>query len=351
MVEPGRKFVKGSSKYRYGFNGKENDNEVKGEGNNIDFGSRTYDSRLGRFLSVDPLGIHYPWQSTYVYASDNPIKFIDFEGEGPGEPIDATLESRLKYNLFAFSFVDVLKKSNNFSLRALENWGWKNNPTQQQENKVKGLAGESIVVADLKMIPVFTHEKNGKKNSWSPQYAPATSALTSINASGDVDADKTIDIIYSGRTGSNLAGNYKFGITMPFVGSDGNVINKNKGETYETRNVNLVIEVKTGTLPSAFSIGFSQALRQTEKLNARSPYTQNVPVVAIDRDAYLQAIKIPSFKKAVDNFINGGGRILNIDNLNSRAESLKNEARNEVRNGTNPNSSLPSQTNRPADNN
>ncbi len=41
--------------YRFGFNGKENDNEVKGTGNQIDYGERIYDPRLGRFLSIDPL--------------------------------------------------------------------------------------------------------------------------------------------------------------------------------------------------------------------------------------------------------------------------------------------------------
>ena len=43
-----------SEKYRFGFNGKENDNEVKGAGNSLDFGARIYDSRLGRWLSCDP---------------------------------------------------------------------------------------------------------------------------------------------------------------------------------------------------------------------------------------------------------------------------------------------------------
>lgn len=33
---PGRKFNGGD--YRYGCNGKENDNEIKGEGNHLDFG-------------------------------------------------------------------------------------------------------------------------------------------------------------------------------------------------------------------------------------------------------------------------------------------------------------------------
>lgn len=39
--------------YRFGFNGKENDNEVKGTGNSVNFGVRIYDSRLGRWMATD----------------------------------------------------------------------------------------------------------------------------------------------------------------------------------------------------------------------------------------------------------------------------------------------------------
>src|SRR5215218_8453250 len=53
--------LSGTSVYRYGFNGKENDPEIKGEGNQQDYGMRIYDPRLGKFLSVDPLGKKYPW--------------------------------------------------------------------------------------------------------------------------------------------------------------------------------------------------------------------------------------------------------------------------------------------------
>jgi RHS repeat-associated protein len=66
--------------YRYGFNGKENDNEVKGSGNQQDYGMRIYDPRLGRFLSVDPITNDYPWYTPYQFAGNKPIAFIDLDG-------------------------------------------------------------------------------------------------------------------------------------------------------------------------------------------------------------------------------------------------------------------------------
>ena len=66
--------------YRYGFNGKENDNEVKGTGNQQDYGFRIYDPRLGRFLSVDPLTPSYPMLTPYQFASNRPIDGIDLDG-------------------------------------------------------------------------------------------------------------------------------------------------------------------------------------------------------------------------------------------------------------------------------
>jgi RHS repeat-associated protein len=85
MQMPGRKFSGG---YRFGFNGKENDNEVKGEGNQIAFEERIYDPRLGRFLSIDPIANKYPFQSPYVFAANNPIALIDVKGMGPGDPLE-----------------------------------------------------------------------------------------------------------------------------------------------------------------------------------------------------------------------------------------------------------------------
>ena len=81
MEQPERKWKIGSGFYRYGFNGKENDNEVKGNGNQQDYGMRIYDTRLGRFLSVDPITKSYPWLTPYQFASNIPIDGIDLYGQ------------------------------------------------------------------------------------------------------------------------------------------------------------------------------------------------------------------------------------------------------------------------------
>jgi RHS repeat-associated protein len=75
---PGRLY--NGANYRHGFNGKENDNEIKGTGNQQDYGLRIYDTRLGKFLSVDPLYRQYPWNSNYAFAENSPIENLDLDG-------------------------------------------------------------------------------------------------------------------------------------------------------------------------------------------------------------------------------------------------------------------------------
>jgi len=59
----------------------EKDNEMKGSGNSYDFGARIYDSRLGRFLSVDRYKDKFAFQSGYSFASNSPVAFIDKGGD------------------------------------------------------------------------------------------------------------------------------------------------------------------------------------------------------------------------------------------------------------------------------
>jgi RHS repeat-associated protein len=84
MLMPGRSYSAGA--YRYGFNGKENDNEVKGTGNQQDYGMRIYDPRIGRFLSVDPVSAEFPWITPYAFAENDVIKNVDLDGLEKASP-------------------------------------------------------------------------------------------------------------------------------------------------------------------------------------------------------------------------------------------------------------------------
>jgi RHS repeat-associated protein len=64
-----------SDAYKYGFNGMEKDDEMKGEGNSYTTEFRQHDPRIGRWLSVDP--IVYEWQSMYCAFNNNPVIFMD----------------------------------------------------------------------------------------------------------------------------------------------------------------------------------------------------------------------------------------------------------------------------------
>ena len=69
-----------SGGYRYFFNGQETDNEVLGKGALHAFEYRMHDTRTGRFWSVDPLAGKFPRNSTYAFAENSPIAFLELEG-------------------------------------------------------------------------------------------------------------------------------------------------------------------------------------------------------------------------------------------------------------------------------
>jgi hypothetical protein len=53
---------------------------VFGESSLFAFEYRMHDARLGRFWSVDPLAAKYPWNSTYAFAENSPVGFLELEG-------------------------------------------------------------------------------------------------------------------------------------------------------------------------------------------------------------------------------------------------------------------------------
>lgn len=65
--------------YNYKYNGKELQDDLVGL-NLYDFGARNYEPAIGRWMNVDPLAEKYFPISSYVYALNNPMYFIDPDG-------------------------------------------------------------------------------------------------------------------------------------------------------------------------------------------------------------------------------------------------------------------------------
>jgi len=63
--------------YRYGFQGQEKDDEIKGEGNSLNYKYRMHDPRVGRFFAVDPLESQFPWNSPYIFSENKVIKVLN----------------------------------------------------------------------------------------------------------------------------------------------------------------------------------------------------------------------------------------------------------------------------------
>lgn len=78
MLLPNRHGSAGS--YRYGFQGQEKDDEVKGDGNSLNYKYRMHDPRVGRFFAVDPLTAKYPHYSPYSFSGNKVIHAFELEG-------------------------------------------------------------------------------------------------------------------------------------------------------------------------------------------------------------------------------------------------------------------------------
>jgi RHS repeat-associated protein len=80
----GSEIQAGSNNYLY--NGKEQQTDFGIHW--YDYGARFYDPQLGRFHTLDPLSESYSYQSPFVYAANNPIRFIDWMGMFAGDYYD-----------------------------------------------------------------------------------------------------------------------------------------------------------------------------------------------------------------------------------------------------------------------
>lgn len=143
--------------YRFGFQGQEQDNILKGDGNSISFSYRIYDTRLGKFLSVDPLFHEYPWNSTYSFAENRIVDGIDLEGL---EFLSAK-ESRLE-----ISYGYVRLKIENFSSVSRSAWNQNNINSNNWKNNEIGI---DPTIANLSFIKPKESSPQTARNTTNPK--------------------------------------------------------------------------------------------------------------------------------------------------------------------------------------
>lgn len=146
-----------SDNYRYGFNGKEKDDEIKGNGNSYDFGARLLDPRVGRWLSLDPMTEKQPGWSPYKAFYDNPIKWMDpdgqFECDGDCNPTVVVEPTKEETVLMRQAYANILSYTDIGDIYNLISIGggvasdYKNN--QLPDGRAFGINGEEIGPIDL----------------------------------------------------------------------------------------------------------------------------------------------------------------------------------------------------------
>ncbi|AEA43374.1 RHS repeat-associated core domain-containing protein [Fluviicola taffensis] len=210
--------------YRYGYQGSEMDNEVKGDGNSYTTFYRMLDPRLGRWFSTDP--VFQPYQSPYNSMDNNPILLNDKLGDYTKEEADKmaargsangymtrVVESKLRPGDFGVQYIAVrsegsytktqfygkfkgigkegFKKASGF-----ENHQWFAKK-QEIENKVRESQESSVNEASVTAIPLGTAATTTTGTAITVEAIAAAGVMALPLALVSGDTKRTPEPVYS----------------------------------------------------------------------------------------------------------------------------------------------------------
>ncbi|OMP75147.1 hypothetical protein BW716_31605 [[Flexibacter] sp. ATCC 35208] len=194
--------------YPYGFNGKENDNDVKGEGNEQDYGMRVYDPLAARFLSVDPITFQYPELTPYQFASDRPIDGIDQDGLEWMQSIPYSIKWKSHIKL---AYAKQVANQNAPTIRAyIPNWAdtWREWNDSKSSTHSWAILSRLVyqIVNDGKIA--YTTATEGKNHARGIDNAGITNYKERVGASLSTLSNVVLPIVESGAAkGLSLGGN------------------------------------------------------------------------------------------------------------------------------------------------
>jgi RHS repeat-associated protein len=163
------------NKNQYKYNGKEFQDELNL--NLYDYGARNYDPAIGRWMNIDNMAEKYHSSSPYTYANNNPIIFVDIDGN--------------EWFYYSSNGVDD------------PTWNWHDG--KKHNTGVKDTDGNDVILDGVKAVVVFNgsrDEKLGKKNGKNG-YIDGEGAVTATVTVYGPDGDDDVHT-YEGYTmGSN----------------------------------------------------------------------------------------------------------------------------------------------------